>query len=34
MTLVRRYKHLDTDLEKLFSDIVSELSKEPKLNIV
>lgn len=34
MTLVRRYKHLETDLEKLFTDIVAEIRKEPKLNIV
>mgnify|MGYP001027975795 CR=1 FL=1 len=34
MTLVRRYKNLGTDLEKLFDDIVKEIRKEPKLNIV
>ncbi len=34
MTLVRTYKHLGTDLEKLFEDIVKEISKEPQLNIV
>ena len=34
MTLVRRYKHLGTDLEKLYQDIVAEIRKEPKLNIV
>lgn len=34
MTLVRRYMHLGTDLEKLFDDLVKEIRKEPKLNIV
>lgn len=34
MTLVRRYKHLGTNLDKLFEDIVKEIRKEPKLNIV
>ena len=34
MTLVRRYKHLGTDLEELFTDIVAEIRKEPKLNVV
>lgn len=34
MPFVRRYKHLGTDLEKLYKDIIAEIIKEPKLNIV
>ena len=34
MTLVRTYKHMGTNLEGLFDDIVKEISKEPQLNIV
>ena len=34
MTLVRTYKHLGTDLEGLFEDILNEIRKEPQLNIV
>jgi hypothetical protein len=31
---VRRYKNLDTELNKLFEDISNEIRKEPRLNIV
>jgi len=34
MTLVRTYKHLGTNLEGLFEDMVKEISSEPRLNIV
>ncbi len=34
MTLIRRYKSLGTNLEKLYDDIVAEIRKEPKLNVV